>query len=574
MKTRIYFLDNLRTFLIFLVVLLHSAITYSYGMDSFWIVVDAQKSEALGLVNMYLDLFVMFIMFFISGYFIPNSKKVKTPANYVINKFKRIMVPWLIAVFTLVPAYKAVFLLSRGLPQEEWYSYFTFFHRAGTDLTFYPNNPTQSWLWFLPVLFFFQVVYLMLSKISFLDLRISLKTAVISLFIIGLVYSLAISGLNLKGWYHSPLLDFQRERLLIYFMSFLLGALCAKLKIFDSQEKHMKYYIISNIVMTISLGLFTVVALNFFFNIVDPQRNFFIISEMADRIAYYGSGLLAMLTFLHVLVHTFRFNLNRQNWLMSQLNQSSYSVYIIHVIVLGVVALGMINLEISGFVKFLILTSLSYLISNVIVFVYRRWFFTNITLRISTFTVMVLALFAFIRFNNKPQMQSGSTFIEGIPAKVNQVQLMNIHEAVIRGDVQIIQEYIKAGSDLNEKEPAGGSSPIITAALFGKTEIVAALLNSGAEVNFRNNEGSTALHTAAFFCRTEIVKLLLENDADVNIKNNSGTTPLESVSGPFDSVKGIYDYFEQLYGPMGLELNDEYLKNERPIITEMLSSKK
>jgi uncharacterized membrane protein YcfT len=63
MKTRIYFLDNLRTFLIFLVVLLHAAITYCHGMDSFWPVVDPQKSEGLSLVNMYLDLFVMFIIF-------------------------------------------------------------------------------------------------------------------------------------------------------------------------------------------------------------------------------------------------------------------------------------------------------------------------------------------------------------------------------------------------------------------------------------------------------------------------------------------------------------------------------
>ena len=129
MKTRLYFLDNLRTFLIFLVVLLHAGISYSHGMDSFWIVVDPQKSEPLALVNMYLDLFVMFIIFFISGYFIPYSVKSKNTLEFLKSKFQRIMVPWFIAVFTLIPAYKAIFLFSRALPQEEWYSYFTFFHR-------------------------------------------------------------------------------------------------------------------------------------------------------------------------------------------------------------------------------------------------------------------------------------------------------------------------------------------------------------------------------------------------------------------------------------------------------------
>ena len=75
MKTRVYFLDNLRTFLILLVVILHAGMTYEQGFDAFWIVSDPAKWNPIALVRMYLDLFVMFMMFFISGYFIPNSLK-------------------------------------------------------------------------------------------------------------------------------------------------------------------------------------------------------------------------------------------------------------------------------------------------------------------------------------------------------------------------------------------------------------------------------------------------------------------------------------------------------------------
>ena len=73
MKTRIYFLDNLRTFLIFLVVVLHSGIVYESILENIWIVSDPDKNNSIGLIRMYLDLFVMFTMFFISGYFIPIS---------------------------------------------------------------------------------------------------------------------------------------------------------------------------------------------------------------------------------------------------------------------------------------------------------------------------------------------------------------------------------------------------------------------------------------------------------------------------------------------------------------------
>ena len=49
MKTRIYFLDNLRTFLIFLVVLIHSGIVYEAILENTWIVVDPVKNNAIGL---------------------------------------------------------------------------------------------------------------------------------------------------------------------------------------------------------------------------------------------------------------------------------------------------------------------------------------------------------------------------------------------------------------------------------------------------------------------------------------------------------------------------------------------
>ena len=97
-----------------------------------------------------------------------------------------------------------------------------------------------------------------------------------------------------------------------------------------------------------------------------------------------------------------------------------------------------------------------------------------------------------------------------------------------------------------------------------------ALIEAGADVNYKNNEGSTALITAAFFCLTEIVKILLENSADKNARNNAGSTALESVASPFDAVKGIYDGLGAALKPLGLELNYEQIMATRPKIAEML----
>lgn len=146
---------------------------------------------------------------------------------------------------------------------------------------------------------------------------------------------------------------------------------------------------------------------------------------------------------------------------------------------------------------------------------------------------------------------------------------MEIHMAALMGDVKAIHQHILAGSDLNKKDEYG-STPLIIAATFGKTDVARALVEAGADVNRPNNEGSTPLHIATFFCRPEIVKILLDHGADKNLKNNFGSTALESITVPFDSVRSIYDQFSKDLGPLGLKLDYKYIKATRPKIAEML----
>jgi uncharacterized protein len=147
---------------------------------------------------------------------------------------------------------------------------------------------------------------------------------------------------------------------------------------------------------------------------------------------------------------------------------------------------------------------------------------------------------------------------------------VDIHTAVVTNNVEALKQHIKAGTNLNEKDPFGGSSPLITAALFGKTEMAKLLIDAGAAINFRNNDGSTALHTATFFCRPEIVTMLLKKNADRTIKNNFGSTAYESVAGSFQDVKQVYDVMGTMLGPMGLKLDYDYIEKTRPEIAAML----
>src|SRR5690349_15546295 len=142
---------------------------------------------------------------------------------------------------------------------------------------------------------------------------------------------------------------------------------------------------------------------------------------------------------------------------------------------------------------------------------------------------------------------------------------VDIHTAVVTDNLDALKQHIAAGSNINERDPFGGSSPLISAAVFGKTEAAKILIDAGADINFQNNDGSTALHTSAFFCRPEIVKALLKKGADKSLKNKFGATAYESIAGPFNESKPAYDMLGKMLEPMGLKLDYAYIEQTRPV---------
>jgi len=147
---------------------------------------------------------------------------------------------------------------------------------------------------------------------------------------------------------------------------------------------------------------------------------------------------------------------------------------------------------------------------------------------------------------------------------------IDIHTAVVSGNLEAVKQHLQAGTNINEQDPFGGSSPLISAAVFDKPQIAQVLIDAGADLNFQNKDGSTALHTAAFFCRPGIVKMLLDKGADKTIRNKYGATPYESVAIPFADVKEAYDMMGQMLSPMGLKLDYAYIEKTRPEIAAML----
>lgn len=111
--------------------------------------------------------------------------------------------------------------------------------------------------------------------------------------------------------------------------------------------------------------------------------------------------------------------------------------------------------------------------------------------------------------------------------------------SIKQGDARAVEVHLGAGASLTNPHPMFGSLPLEWAALNGRKEIVAALLDRGAPVNGRSREGYTALHGAGFLGHADIVDLLIQRGADINFPSNSGETPLHSAEQGFETVQYI-----------------------------------
>ena len=111
-----------------------------------------------------------------------------------------------------------------------------------------------------------------------------------------------------------------------------------------------------------------------------------------------------------------------------------------------------------------------------------------------------------------------------------------LHFAAYYGDTEVVQKLIEYGADVSAKDQEG-MAPFYLASegLHPKDcSVHRLLLEHGADVNARAQEpgsnGWTPLHIASVFGNSEVVRLLLERGADINARAEDDSTPLHQAS--------------------------------------------
>ena len=88
LRSRVYWMDNLRTITILFVVLYHIGGVYeSAGLWGwFWIVDDPTTMVWVGIMGIIFDIFAMPTLFFVSGYLTVASLKNKPTGKFIMGK--------------------------------------------------------------------------------------------------------------------------------------------------------------------------------------------------------------------------------------------------------------------------------------------------------------------------------------------------------------------------------------------------------------------------------------------------------------------------------------------------------
>lgn len=339
MKNRLYYLDNLRTVTIILVVTLHVFLCYMKYAPSWWFVINPEQSMFFTYGVMLIDVPIMPIMFFLAGYFAPASLKKHGTYGFWAGKLKRIVIPWLLGVVFLAPPAMYMILLSRG-KSPDYMSFWTG--------TFWTTMYSQSVFWFLGLLTLF---YLTLSGFSIVFPRLlgAARRSKVPSPAFPVLFVALTTGIFLFMNCFYPvdtwitdyyIIVFQPLRLAVYLLYFWLGILAWKRNWFTRQGFNPR------LLPWLGLSLASALLYLHFKGMIHARG-----SEMSIK---FGNALgfnLFAFSSMMTGIALFRRFLNSSSPIWRSFSSTSYGIYLFHSLVVYYGAYYLLSFGASPFIK-------------------------------------------------------------------------------------------------------------------------------------------------------------------------------------------------------------------------------
>lgn len=341
-NSRLYYIDNLRVFLISLVVLLHFNITYGGPGDWYYNESEAGFPAILfqAMFNITNQSFFMGMFFMISAYFSAASLTRKPIGRFVKDRLIRLGLPLLVYYFVL-----------NSLTNYIRWKYIESNHASFLDFIQHRNTWGFGPMWFVEALLIFTFLFLIVrtTKIT-IRLRFpGTLTILITAVITGILQFIIRIWLPV-GW-SQPFTNFQFPFFLQYILLFIVGIIAYQNKWFESitfrMAKH--WFIFAQVMILVVLPVILITGgkengIESFVGRMTWQSFAWAVWEQVTGFALI-IGLLGLA----------KKYANRQGKLASALSASAYGVYVFHPpIIVGISAL-FLHFDIPQLLKFVVL---------------------------------------------------------------------------------------------------------------------------------------------------------------------------------------------------------------------------
>ena len=265
-ESRIYYLDGLRALMMISVVFAHAAMSFAVKAPSGWAALDRSRSLVFDLVIFLIASFAMQLFFFLAGFFSILIIQKKGIMTFAISRWNRIIVPFLLAVVTVLPLLQIVGLYGTYkksvVPQSEpfWTTVKNYFTNG---IRFSELN--LGHLWFLLYLTIVTVCFILTIVISrrlkinrLLDSSVKKLNASPAKPLLLAIPTAAL--MHLMNWMiDTPSRLLPEWHIVAYYVYFFfMGALYIRVKeSFTQPQKYWKLYLILSLLVTspATLGL-------------------------------------------------------------------------------------------------------------------------------------------------------------------------------------------------------------------------------------------------------------------------------------------------------------------------------
>jgi glucan biosynthesis protein C len=376
---RLFFLDNIRYLMIVFVVVYHSVAAYA-TVAPWWGVHDGSFFAA-DIIRELFDVFMMPVIFFISGYFALPSLEKAGAKEFIKDKGIRLLIPWALGVFVVTP----LILYDRPdqLVKPFWNYWLNWIGSFKTGLSSVPPfmpQTNQGVYWFVSLLFTFFVVFAVFHTVmrrwrsktvpSASRKVTSGNSVLVTLMLFGVLtsvmYFLSLLFMPDLSWFTlSAFLQFEPTHLVLSVSYFALGVY-AKSRGWFNEQKPLGSPAGWGAISAVLAIVFLVTVQPLYANpSVTPNLSVQLLAALAFIRSFLLLSTLVMLVSFGVRYWNRSANFDRQ------LSKTSYGIYLAHVWFVVIIQTSLVSIWAGGspLAKFIIVFPVSLALS----FAINRW---------------------------------------------------------------------------------------------------------------------------------------------------------------------------------------------------------